>query len=45
MILLAVWRILDGKRWQAVPLLLVAFLLHPMMAAMGISFCCFLTVA
>ena len=44
MILLAVWRILDEKRWQAVPLLLVAFLLHPMMAAMGISFCCFLTV-
>jgi hypothetical protein len=42
MILLAVWRILDGKRWQAVPLLLVAFLLHPLMAAMGISFCLFL---
>jgi hypothetical protein len=42
MILLAVWRILDGKRWQAVPLLLVAFLMHPLMAAMGISFCFFL---
>jgi hypothetical protein len=42
MILLAVWRILDGKRWQAVPLLLVAFLMHPLMAAMGISFCIFL---
>ena len=26
-------------------LLLVAFLLHPLMAAMGISFCCFLTMA
>ena len=26
MILLAVWRILDEKRWQAAPLLLVAFL-------------------
>ncbi len=45
MILLAVWRILDGKRWQAVPLLVVAFLMHPLMAAMGISFCFFLTMA
>ena len=42
MILLAVWRILDGKRWQAAPLLLVAFLMHPLMAVMGISFCFFL---
>ena len=45
MILLAVWRILDGKRWQAAPLLLVAFLMHPLMAAMGISFCFFLILA
>jgi hypothetical protein len=45
MILLAIWRILDDKRWQAAPLLLVAFLLHPLMAAMGISFCFFLTMA
>ncbi len=44
-ILLAVSRILDGKRWQAAPLLLVAFLMHPLMAAMGISFCFFLAVA
>jgi hypothetical protein len=44
-ILLAVSRILAGKRWQAAPLLLVAFLFHPIMAAMGISFCFFLTVA
>ena len=42
MILLAVWRILTEKRWQAALLLLVAFLLHPLMAAMGISFCFFL---
>ena len=41
MILLAVWRILDEKPWQAAPLLLVAFLLHPLMAALGISFCFF----
>jgi hypothetical protein len=45
MILLAVSRILEGKRWQAAPLLLAAFLLHPLMAAMGISFCFFLTMA
>jgi hypothetical protein len=44
-ILLAVSRILAGKRWQAVPLLLLAFVLHPIMAAMGISFCLFLTLA
>lgn len=44
-ILLAVWRILGAKRWQAAPLLLIAFLLHPLMAAMGISFCFFLTMA
>jgi len=44
MILLAVWRILDEKPWQAAPLLLVAFLLHPLMAAMGISFSFFLVM-
>ncbi|HVN94596.1 MAG TPA: hypothetical protein VMT38_12925 [Terracidiphilus sp.] len=42
LILLAVWRILDHKLWQAPLLLLPAFLLHPLMAAMGISFCFFL---
>jgi hypothetical protein len=45
MILLAVWRILEAKRWQAAALLLVAFLMHPLMAAMGISFCLFLSLA
>ncbi len=44
-ILLAVSRILEKKMWQAVPLLLLSFVLHPIMAAMGISFCFFLTVA
>ena len=43
--LLAVSRIMAGKRWQAVPLLLLAFLMHPIMAALGISFCFFLTIA
>src|SRR5208282_2823302 len=45
LILLAVSRILAGKRWQAVPLLALSFLLHPIMAAMGISFCFFLNLA
>jgi len=44
-ILVAISRILAGKRWQAVPLLLLSFFLHPIMAAMGISFCIFLVVA
>ena len=44
LILVAVSRILAGKRWQAVPLLLLAFLFHPIMASMGISFCFFLTM-
>ena len=41
-ILLAVSWILAGKKWQAIPLLLLSFLLHPIMGAMGISFCLFL---
>jgi hypothetical protein len=45
LVLLACSRILAGHRWQAVPLLLIAFVLHPIMAAFGISFCFFLTIA
>lgn len=45
LVLLAVSRLLSGKRWQAVPLLLLALVLHPIMAALGISFCFFLTIA
>lgn len=45
LILLAVSRILAGRRWQSAPLLLLALLIHPIMAAMGISFCCFLAIA
>lgn len=44
LILLAVARIMAGRRWQAIPLLLLAVLLHPMMGAFGISFCCVLVV-
>ena len=45
LILLAISRILAGRRWQAVLLLLLSFVFHPIMAAMGISFCFFLTLA
>lgn len=45
LLLIAVSRILAGKRWQALPLLIPAFALHPIMAALGISFCFFLTMA
>ena len=45
LILLAVSRILNEKRWQAAALLLVSVLIHPIMAAMGISFCFFLSMA
>jgi hypothetical protein len=44
LILLAVSRIMAGKRWQALPLLVLAFVMHPIMAAVGISFCFFLTI-
>lgn len=45
LILLAVSRIMSGQRLQAVPLLLLSFVLHPIMAALGMSFCFFLTMA
>jgi len=45
LILLAVARILHDHRWQAVPLLLLSFVLHPIMGVMGISFCVCLTLA
>lgn len=45
LILLAVARLMDGKGRQAVPLLALAFLFHPLMAALGISFCIFLAAA
>lgn len=45
LILLAVARILAGRRAQAALLLAVAFLFHPLMAALGVSFCLFLSLA
>ncbi len=44
LILLAVARIVNGRASQAVPLLLVALVMHPIMAALGISFCCILAM-
>jgi len=45
LILLAVDRILAGKRWHALPLLVAAFAMHPIMAAFGFSFCFCLALA
>jgi hypothetical protein len=44
LILFAVTRITASRRWQSVPLLASAFALHPLMGALGISFCCMLTL-
>ena len=44
-VLLAADRVLAGKRWHAVPLLVAAFVMHPIMAAFGCSFCFCLAVA
>jgi hypothetical protein len=43
LLLFAVARILAGKGWQAAALGALAFALHPLMGAFGISFCCILT--
>jgi len=45
LILLAVDRVMARRYWITVPLLLAAFLLHPIMGALGISFCFFLALA
>lgn len=44
LIVFGVWRILAGKRWQALPALAVAFLLHPLMGALGVFYCCILAL-
>lgn len=44
LVVLAVSRILASKPWQALPLALLAFAFHPLMGAMGLSFCCVLTL-
>lgn len=45
LVLLAVGRVLDDRNWQALPILALAFAFHPLMAALGISFCIFLAAA
>ncbi len=45
LILLAISQILARKRLLAMALLVIAFVLHPIMAVLGISFCSFLTMA
>jgi hypothetical protein len=45
LILVAVSRILEGSRLQAIPFLFLAFLFHPLMAVLGISFSTILTLA
>jgi hypothetical protein len=45
LILFASALILSGRRWWALPLLALSFVLHPLMGALGISFCCFLAVS
>ena len=45
LILLAVWRVMKSKRWQALILLATAMVMHPIMAAFGVSFCFFLALA
>jgi hypothetical protein len=45
LILLAVAWMLEERRWLPAALLAVAFVFHPIMAAMGISFCFFLWMA
>lgn len=44
LILVAVSRILASRPWQAVMLLFLACLLHPLMGIFGISFCFFLAI-
>ena len=45
LILAAVWSVLAGRRWQAAPILLVSFVLHPIMTLFGMSFCAILALA
>jgi hypothetical protein len=44
LILFSVSGIMAGRRWVAFPLLATAFVVHPLMGALGVSFCCILTL-
>jgi len=45
LIMISVSQVLAGKRWQPLSLMIVAALIHPIMAAFGLSFCGFLMLA
>jgi hypothetical protein len=45
LVLFAVSRILAGRRWEAVPLFVLALAIHPIMASLGFSFCFLLGLA
>ena len=45
LILAAVVMVMDGRRWRAAACLAGAFLFHPIMGALGVSFCFFLLLA
>jgi hypothetical protein len=45
LILMAVSMLMAGKRWLALPFLLLATVLHPLMGALGLSFCVFTAVS
>jgi hypothetical protein len=44
LILIAILWLLKGRRWEPLPLLVLAMFLHPIMASLGVSFCVFLVV-
>jgi len=44
LVMLGIWRIVAGKRLQAVPLLVLAFLLHPLVGALGVYYCVILAL-
>jgi len=43
-VLIAVAQLLAARRWLSIPLLVLAFTMHPIMAALGSSFCLFLAL-
>lgn len=45
LVLLAVSWVLAGKRFRVIPLLILAMLIHPIMATLGVSFCICLSLS
>ena len=44
LIVLGIWRVMARKPWQALPVLAVAFLLHPLAGALGAYYCVILAL-